>query len=99
MKVDQTSTSRKQTENLDPTPAPTPQPSSHPDEAMEVDLYGPSLLPHLGDDQSMYDSDPRHVLDQHSGQSDEPTQVLSARPKIMQIKENTRLGPSTCLHL
>ena len=47
VEVDQTSPSAskpgtsKQTENLDPTPPPRPQPSSHMDEAMEVDLYGP----------------------------------------------------------
>ena len=91
VEVDQTSTSAskpgtsKQTENLDPTlpprPPPRPQPSSHTDEAMEVDLYGPPLPPHLGDDHSMHDSDPRHVSDQHSGQSYEPSRVVSARPK------------------
>ena len=83
MEVDQTSTSAskpgksKQTENLDP----RPQPSSHMDEAMEVDLYGPPFPPHLRDDHSMYDSDPRHVSDQHSGQSEEPSRVVSARPQ------------------
>ena len=49
LEVDQTSTSAskpgtsKQTEDLDPTPPrppPRTQPSSHTDEAMEVDLYG-----------------------------------------------------------
>ena len=29
----------------------------------------------------MHDSDPRHVSDQHSGQSKEPPRVVSARPK------------------
>ena len=63
---------------------------------MDVDLYGPSLPPHLegkqsiqdsdsrhhlGDQQSMYESDLRQVLDEHSGQSEEPSQVVSARPK------------------
>ena len=87
VEVDQTSTSAskpgtsKQTENLDPTPPPRAQPSSHTDEAMEVDLYGPPLLPCLRDDHSMHDSDPRHVLDQHSCQSDEPSQMVSARPQ------------------
>ena len=87
VEVDQTSTSAskpgtsKQTENLDPTAPPRPRPSSRTDEAMEVNLYGLSLPPRLGDDQSMHDSDPRYVLDQHSGQSDENSQVVSARPK------------------
>ena len=43
---------------------------------MEVD-YGPSLPPHLGADQSQHDN----ASDQHSGLSDEPTRVASARPK------------------
>ena len=88
--VNQTSTSAskpvtsKQTENLDPTPLrlpPRTQLSSHTDEAIGVDLYGPLLPPHLGDDHSIHDSDLRHVLDQHSGQSEEPSRVVSARPK------------------
>ena len=86
VEVDQTSTSAskpgssKQTENMDPT-RPRPQPSFHPDEAMEVDLYGPPLPPRLGDDHSMHDSDPRHFSDEHSGQSREPSRMVSARPK------------------
>ena len=46
-----------------------------------MDLYGPPLPPRLRDDHSMHDSDPRHVSDQHSGQSEEPSRVVSARPK------------------
>ena len=86
VEVDQTSTSAskpdtsKQTENLDPTP-PRTQPSSHTDEAMEVDLYGPPFHHVSGDDHSMHDSDLRHVSDQHSGQFKEPSRVVSARPK------------------
>ena len=97
--VDQTSSSAskpgtsKQPENLDPTP---PRTQSWADEAMDVDLYGPPLPPHLGDKQSIQDSDPRHhlgdqqsihesdprhVSDEHSGQSEEPSRVVSARPK------------------
>ena len=87
----------KQTENLDPTPPPSPQPSSHVDEAMEVDLYSPPLPPCLGDDHSMHDSDLGHFSDQQSGQSLEPSRVISARPKNMHIKESTRLGPGTYL--
>ena len=64
---------------------------------MDVDLYGPPLSPSLGDDDSMHDSDLRHVSDEHSGQSEEPSWVVLGRPKNMQIKENTRLGPDTCL--
>ena len=103
----------KQPENLDPTP-PRTQSSSRADEAMDVDLYGPPLPPHVGDKQSiqdsgprhhlgdqlsMHESDPRHVSDEYSGQSEEPSWVVSARPKNMQIKENTRLGPDTRLSL
>ena len=40
--------------------------------------YGPSLPPHLRDDQSRHDPD---TSDQYSGQSDEPSQVTSARPQ------------------
>ena len=87
VEVAQTSTSaskpgtNKQTENLDPTPPPRTQPSSYPDEAMEVDLYGPPLPPGLGDDHSMHESDLRHFSDQHSGQSEEPSWVVSVRPQ------------------
>ena len=86
VEVDQTSTSAskpgtsKQTENLDPTfprPPPRTESSSHMDEAMGVELYGPPLPPCLRDDHSMHDSDP----DQHSGQSEEPSRVALARPK------------------
>ena len=63
---------------------------------MRLDLYGPPLPPHLGDkqsiqdsdprhhlgdQQSMHESDPRHVSDEHSGQSKELSRVVSARPK------------------
>ena len=80
-----------QPENLDPTP-PRTQSSSRADEAMDVDLYGPPLSPHLGDKQSnqdsdlrhhlrdqhsMHESDQRHVSDDHSGHY----RVVSARPK------------------
>ena len=72
----------KQPENLDPTP-PRTQSSSRADEAMDVDVYGPPLPPHLkdkqsiqdsdlrhhlGDQPSMHESDPRHVSNEHSGQ-------------------------------
>ena len=93
--MDQTSTlaskpgTSKQTENLNPTPRP--QPSTHPDEAMEVDLYGPSLPPRLRDDHSMHDSDPRHFSDQHSGQSEEPSRVVSARPQKHADKRNHKV--------
>ena len=60
---------------LDP-PAPRPRPTSHSVESMEVD-YGPSLPPRLGVDQSQHDN----ASDQHSGLSDEPTRMASARPK------------------
>ena len=79
--MDQTSTlaSRpgpsNQAVTLEP-PPPRPWPTSHSVEAMEVD-YGPSLPPCLGADQSQHDK----ASDQHSGLSDEPTRVASARPK------------------
>ena len=87
--------SSKQPKNLDPTP-PRSQSSSWADEAMDVNLYVPSLPPllggkqsiqdsnlrhHLGDNQSMHESDPRHVSDEHSGHSQELSRVVSARPK------------------
>ena len=115
--MDQTSSASKpgtskQPENLDPTP-PRTQSSSRADEAMDVDLHGPSLPPHLrgkqsiqdsdmrhhlGDQQPMLESDRRPVSDKHSGQSEEPSLVVSARPKNMQIKGNTRSGPGTRHH-
>ena len=97
--VDQTSSSAskpgtsKQPENLDRTP-PRTQSSSRADEAMDVVIYGPPLPTHLGDkqsiqesdprhhlgdQQSMYESEPRQVSDEHSGQSEEPSRVVSAR--------------------
>ena len=68
--MDQTSPSAykpgtsKQPENLDATP-PRTQSSSRADEAIDVDLYGPSLPPHLGGKQSLQESDPRHHLRDH----------------------------------
>ena len=114
--MDQTSSASKpgtskQPEKLDPSPLRT-QSSSRVDEALDVDLYDPSLPPHLGgkstiqdsdprhhlgDQQSMHESNPRHVSDEHSGQSLEPCQVVSARPKKHADKEKTRLGPDTHL--
>ena len=97
VEVDQISTSaskpgtNKQSENLDPNPPSRTQPAPHSDEAMEVDLYGPSLPPHLGGDHSMDDSDPRHVLDQHSDQSKEPSWVVSAKPKKHAGKRNNKI--------
>ena len=60
-----------------------------------MDFYGPPLPPHLrdkqsiqhsgprhlGHQQSMHESDPRHVSDEHSGQMEELSQVVPARPK------------------
>ena len=60
---------------LDP-PPPIPRLTSRSVEAMEVD-YGPSLPPRLGADPSQHDN----ASDQHSGLSDEPSRVTSARPK------------------
>ena len=63
---------------------------------MDVDLYGPSLPPHLGgkqsiqdsdprhhlgDQQSVHESDPRHVSDEHSCQSEDTSRVVLATPK------------------
>ena len=108
--VDQTSFAskpgtRKQPENLDPTP-PRTQSSSWADEVMDVDLYGPSLPPHLRgeqsiqdsdprhhlrDNQSMHKSDPRHVLNEHSGHSAEPSGVVSAKPKTHADPKNMQI--------
>ena len=82
VEVDQTSALASKTGpsnqavNLVPTPS-RPRPTSHTDEAMEVD-YGLSLSPCLRDNQSRHDLD---ASDQYSGQSDEPSRVASARPK------------------
>ena len=101
VEVDQTSTSAskpgtsKQTENLDPTPLRPPlrtPPFSHTDEAMEVDLNGPPLPPHLGDDHSMHDSDPRHVSDQHSGQSEMPRTQEIALLAFLIVQVSVSLG-------
>ena len=79
--MDQTSASASkpgpsnQAVTLDP-PPPRSRPTSHSVEAMEVD-YGSFLPPLLGADQSQHDN----ASDQHSGLSDEPTRVASARPK------------------
>ena len=55
--MDQTSSASKpgtskQPENLEPTAQRT-QSSSQADEAMDVDLYGPSFPPHVGGKQSL----------------------------------------------
>ena len=63
VEVDQTPTSAskpgtsKQTDTL----PPNTQPFKHTDEAMELDLYGPSLPPRFGDAQSKHGSDPNQV--------------------------------------
>ena len=65
VELDQSSTSAskpgpsKQSDNLPPNTAPNTQ-SEHTDEAMELDLYGPSLPPQLRDAQSKHGSDPNH---------------------------------------
>ena len=102
VEVDQTFTSASkpgtsnQTENVAPNPQPRTK-TSHSDEAMVVDLYGPSLPPRLRGDHSMHDSDPRHISDHHSDHSEEPSRVVLVRPKNMQIRESTRLGPDMYL--
>ena len=101
--VDQTSTSAsklgtsKQTENLDPTPPLRTQPSSHPDEAMEGDLYGPPLPPRLGDITLCMNltRDISRINIQVSQRNLLGWSRLD--PKNMQIKESTRLGPGTYL--
>ena len=62
----------KQSDNLLTNNAPNTQPEST-DEAMEFDLYGPSLPPQFGDAQS------QHGLDHHSGLSEQPEQVFLLR--------------------
>ena len=83
VEVDQTSASASASKpgpsnlavNLD-LPPPRPRPTSPSVEAMEIN-YGPSLPPRLGADRSQHDN----ASDQHSGLSNEPTRVASARPK------------------
>ena len=99
VEVDQTSTSAskpdtsKQTENLDPTPPPRTQPSSHPDEAIQVHLFHSvsemiTLCMNLPRDISRINIQvsPRNLL-----------RWSRLDPKNMQIKESTRLGPGTYL--
>ena len=63
VEVDQTPTSAskpgtsKQTDTLPPNTAPNTQPSKNTDEAMELDVYGPSLQPRFGDAQSEHGCD------------------------------------------
>ena len=53
--------------------------SEHTDEAMEVDVYDPSLPPRFGDAQSEHASDPNHGSVHHSDISEQPKQVCSSR--------------------
>ena len=78
VEVDQTAASgskpgtSKQPDTLPLNTAPNTQPSEHTDEAMELDVYGPSLPPRFGDAQSEHGSDPNHGTDRHSEQSEQP---------------------------
>ena len=76
-------------------------PSPPPHLGGKQSIQDPDSRHHLGDNQSIQEFDPRHVSDEHSGHSEEPSQGVSARQKKqnMQIKENTRLGLDTHLHL
>ena len=78
--LDQSSTSAskpgpsKQSDNLPPNTAPNPAPNTQSErtyEAMELDLYGPSLPSQFGDAQSEHGSD----------FSEQPEQVWSSRAK------------------
>ena len=86
VELDQSSTSAskpgpsKQSDNLPPNSAPNTH-SEHTDEAMELDVYGPSLPPRFGDAQSEHGSDPNHGSDHQSHISKQPKQVCSARAK------------------
>ena len=86
MKLDQSFTSAskpgpsEQSDNLPLKPAPNTH-SERTDEAMELDVYGPSLPPWFGDAQSEHGSDPNHSLDQHSDVSKQPEQVCLSRAK------------------
>ena len=97
VEVDQTSTSASkpttssQAVNQDP-PHPRPRPTSQSAEVMEVD-YGPALPPRVGADHP-YDN----ASDQPSSLSDEPSEVVSARPKKhshCHKKHDTELRPAS----
>ena len=62
----------KQTDNLPPNTAPNTLHSESTDEAMELNVYGPSLAPRFGDAQSEH---------HHSDLSELPEQLCSARAK------------------
>ena len=87
VELDQSSTSASksgpstQPDNLPPNTAPNTLHSEHTDEAMELDVYGPSLPPRFGDAQSKHGSDPNHGSDHHSDISEQPEQVCSSRAK------------------
>ena len=65
VELDQNSTSAskpgpsKQSDNLPPNPGPNTQ-SKHTDEAMELEVYGPSFHPRFGDAQSEHGSNPNY---------------------------------------
>ena len=86
MELDQSSTSAskpgpsKQSDNLPPNHPPNTQ-SERTNEAMELDIYGPSLPPQFGDAQSEHGSNPNYGSDHHSDISEKPEQVCSSRAK------------------
>ena len=82
VELDQSSTSAskpgpsKQSDNLSPNTQ-----SERSDEAMELDVYGPSLPPRFGDAQSEHGSNPNYGSDHYSDISEQPKQVCSSRAK------------------
>ena len=77
VELDQSSTSAskpgpsKQSDNLPPNPPLNTQ-SKCTDEAMELDVYGPSLPPCFGVAQSEHGSNPNYGSDYHSDISEQP---------------------------
>ena len=86
VELDESSTSAskpgpsKQSDNFPLNPAPNNQ-SKRTDEAMELDVYGPSLRPQFIDAQSELCSNPNYSSDHNSDISKQPKQVCSSRAK------------------
>ena len=98
VELDQSSTSAskpgpsKQSDNLPPNTQ-----SERTVEAMELDVYGPSLPPRFGDAQSEHGPNPNYGSDHHSDISEQPEQVCSSRAKKHLDKRNTRFEPNIFL--
>ena len=102
VELDQSSTSAskpgpsKQSDNLPLNPSPNTQ-SECTDEAMEVDVYGPSLPPRFGDAQSEHGSNLNYGSDYHSDISEHPNRCVRPEPKNIRTNTHTRFGPNIFL--